>query len=177
MEPLSVRSGDSVSWTRDEATYTPAAGWTLNYRLIPASGAAIDVATTGAGSTFTVSLAAATTAAWAAGSYTLAGMASKGAERVTVFTGTLSVLPNLATAAAFDPRTAAEIELAAARTAWAQGRKSYTIGDRQVTYADPADMLVRIRYLEQQVANERYLAEIGAGREASPPGRVLYRAG
>lgn len=177
MEPSSIRAGDTVTWSRDEALYTPAAGWSLSYRLIPTAGAVTEISTTGSGTTYTATLSATTTAALAAGSYTLAGHVTKGAESQTVYQATLAVLPNLRTVAAFDPRTSAEIELAAARAAWGRGTKSYTIGDRQVTYADSAELLTRIRYLEHQVSTERYYAAIGAGQEASPPGRVRYKAG
>jgi hypothetical protein len=176
MEPTSIRAGDSITWTRDEPNYPPSAGWALAYRLIPTSGSAVDISTTGAGSTYTATLTASATAALAAGRWTLAAHASKGAERATVYSADLQVLPNLATAAAFDPRSANEIELEAARAAWSGGRKSYTVGDRQVVFHDAPEMLVRIRWLEQKVAEETYLKAVGAGQEAAPPGRVMYRS-
>lgn len=174
-EPSSIRAGDTVTWERELPDFAPSAGWALAYRLIPASGAAVDISTTGSGSTYTATLSASASAALAAGNCTLAGFVTKGAESQTVYQAALAVLPNLRTAAAFDPRTPNEIELAAAREAWARGTKSYAVGDRQVTYTDAADMLTRIRWLEQQVSTERYYAALGAGQEASPPGRVMYR--
>ncbi len=177
MEPSSIRSGDSITWTRDEAIYTPADGWTLTYRLIPTAGTATDIATTGSGSTYTATLSATATAALAVGRCRLVGYVSKSGEYHTVHDdAAFQVLENLRTKTASDPRSAAEIELAAAKAAWAQGKKSYSFADREVVFHDSADMLVRIRYLEQQVANETYLAEIGAGREAAPPGRIQYRS-
>jgi len=161
-EPSSIRAGDTVIWTRELPDFAPSAGWALAYRLIPASGAAVDISTTGS-------------AAIAAGNCTLAGHVTKGAESQTVYQAALAVLPNLRTAAAFDPRTPNEIELAAARTAFSRGVLSYSVGDRQVTYEDSGKLLTRVRYLEQQVSTERYYAAIGAGQEASPPGRVMYR--
>jgi len=174
-EPSSIRAGDTVIWTRELPDFAPSAGWALAYRLIPASGAAVDISTTGSGITYTATLSATASAAIAAGNCTLAGHVTKGAESQTVYQAALAVLPNLRTAAAFDPRTPNEIELAAARTAFSRGVLSYSVGDRQVTYEDSGKLLTRVRYLEQQVSTERYYAAIGAGQEASPPGRVMYR--
>jgi hypothetical protein len=176
MEPSSIRAGDTVSWTRDDPTYPPSAGWTLAYRLIPSAGTPADISTTGSGGTYTATLSATTTAALVAGRCRLVGYVSKAGEYVTVHDDpAFTVLPNLRTAAAADPRSAAEIELEAARTAWNRGVLSYTVGDRQVTYEDSGKLLTRVRYLEQQVSTERYYAAIGAGQEAAPPGRVQYR--
>ena len=67
-EPSALIAGDTAKWLKTLADYLPADGWVLSYTLIN-SAAKITFAATTSGSDFLVNVAAATTAAWAAGSY------------------------------------------------------------------------------------------------------------
>jgi hypothetical protein len=173
MEPTSIRAGDSTTWTRDEAVYLPADGWSLAYRLIPSAGAVTEISTTGSGVTYTATLSATATAALTAGRCRLIGYASRAGEYHTVHDDPgFQVLANLRTATSADPRSANEIELAAARAAWDNGALSYTVGDRSVTHRTAADIKIRIDYLQQQVAAERAARAIASGTAASTGGRM-----
>ena len=65
----------------------------------PASAQRLD------GDTHLVTVAAATTAGYAAGVYDIVGVVVKAAEKYVVYDGIFEVLTNPATAGAYDPRT------------------------------------------------------------------------
>lgn len=174
VEPIVIRAGDSVAWSRSLPDYPASGGWTLAYRLVGAASV-YAIITVGSGDTHNVSLTAATTATYTAGDYQLVGTATKGAERATIYVGRVSVLPDLGAVASLDPRSAAEVELAAAKAARVSGVLSYQIADRSVTYRSEADLLARIRYLEQQITRERTAQALAAGT-GMPPGRVMVRS-
>lgn len=173
-EPISIRAGDSVTWQRVLPEYPASAGWALAYRLIPETGTAVEISATGSGDTHTVALARTATASIAAGRYTLVGYATLNTERATLYSAPCQVLPDLSSASSYDGRSAAEIALAAAKTAQQRGVKSYTVGDRQTTFHDMAELIAHIRYLEQQVAAERAARALAMGIGA-PPGRIMTR--
>lgn len=109
-EPNAIRAGDSASWSRTMAQYLAGDGWALQYRLVPQSGGcAYDVAAAADGDGFQVSLPSSETALWAAGTYTLVGVMTKAAERVTVYAGPLTVAANLMDAPALDARSRARV--------------------------------------------------------------------
>ena len=68
--PSSVRAGDTVTWRRSLADYPASDGWTLSYVLL-SPAAQITIAATADGSAHLVSVAPATSAAWAAATYAL----------------------------------------------------------------------------------------------------------
>lgn len=93
-EPLSVTVGDLVTWKRTLSDY-PATTWTLTYALTK-SGTQITITGTASGTDHLVSVAKATTANWTAGTYAIQGYVTSGSERYQVFSGTITLLPNLA---------------------------------------------------------------------------------
>jgi len=156
-EPTSFRAGDSASWERTFAGYLPADGWALAYRLVPrGAGSAIDIATVAAGESFAATLAATTTAAWAAGDYTLVGVLSKGAERVTVYSRACEVLPDLMAASATDARTT-PAKIVEAIDAWMLGKAGWA-GEKQV-----ADRRIKDHPLPELLALRDYYAKLAAG--------------
>jgi hypothetical protein len=96
-EPLSVTAGDLVTWKRSLANYLPSDGWVLSYALTKSS-VRIEITSSTSGSDHLVSVAASTTASWAAGNYLAQGYVTKSAtsERYQVFQGNLKIEPNLA---------------------------------------------------------------------------------
>jgi hypothetical protein len=120
-EPLNVTAGDTWSWTRQESTYLPSAGYSLKYILQQLGNTPVEITTTGSGGTFTVSVPATTTAGIAAGSWKWTAIATKGAERYTVESGMIVVAPDPAqVTASTDTRTHAEKCLAAIRAVLAK---------------------------------------------------------
>jgi hypothetical protein len=102
-----------------------------------------------------------------------------GGRSHTVFTGAVRLLPNPRTSSApIDFRTDAEIALAAARAAfaaWTPTTRSYTIGNRSMTFATKAEIVQTINYWEIEVQRERRLAKLRAGQ--ADPRKQLVRLG
>lgn len=164
VEPEVIRAGDTVTWTRDDATYSPAAGWTLTYYFRGAGS--FDVSTTGSGTRYTATLTAANSAALTAGLYTWIARAAKGTDAVTVAEGRCTVARNVATAVAGDLQTWAEKTLAVVEAVLSgqitDGIADYRIGEREVTKI-PLDELFALRNrLRLEVAAERSGGAFGA---------------
>lgn len=179
MEPTTFRAGDSVGWTISLPAHPAADGWALAYRLLWPTGTAVDIATTGAGDDYTVALTATNTATWAAGSATLVSWVERGAEKVTLGTQAVMVLPDLTVAANHDSRTRNQKALDAARLALetylASGRmhvESYDIGGRQMKFRSADEIRDLIQFYERECARERSALAILQG---GVPGRVLTR--
>lgn len=178
-EPLYIQAGDTVAWTRAIADY-PAGAWTLKYRLINAA-AKIDITAAADGDTHSVTVAAATTATWAAGDYTWQAYVEGGSsERYTVASGRVTIKPDLAAkAAAFEARSTARKALDDTRAALATWIASngqvqeYQIAGRVMKYSSVADIQGRIQLLEREVAREEAAEKLAAGLQ--PPRRVLVR--
>jgi hypothetical protein len=177
-EPRALRAGDSAAWRRALAAYPPADGWALAYRIVYASGTAVDIATTPDAGEYAVSLAPATTAAYVAGAATLVGRVTRAGEAVTVYAAPLTILPDLATVANLDPRSSAAKALADAEAALAaylgSGAhvQSWTIGGKQMTFRSSAELIALVEFYRREVAREQVAARLAAG---GAPGRVLVR--
>lgn len=165
-EPTTIRAGDSVVWERELEDYSAADGWALKYRLLYASGTAVDITSTGVGTLHSVSLTAAATAAYVAGTATLAGYVEKGAgaslERATLESNVIDILPNLIAATTHDGRTANEIALQHARDALASYMEKgqlhvaeYDVGGRTMKFRAASEITDLIRYYVAEVAREK----------------------
>jgi hypothetical protein len=102
-EPLSLRSGDTWAWRRDDLGDWPASLWTLTYSFRNATSH-FDITASADGEGYSVAVAAAASALYAAGAYTWYAFVSDGTDRHQVGTGRLDILPNI-TAAAYDGRS------------------------------------------------------------------------
>lgn len=115
-EPSEIIAGDSVSWSRTLSAYPADAGWAVNYRAAPmnGAGAVLSIDAAGSGTLWSVNLAAASTALFAAGDYFFSGTASLGADRYTFLTTALRIRPDPTSAvvATHASRTLALIEAA-----------------------------------------------------------------
>jgi hypothetical protein len=160
-EPRTIRAGDSAAWSRSSALYLPADGWALAYRGVPASGGcAIDIAPVVNGEAFDVTLTSTQTATWAAGEYTLVGVATKTDSRVTVYAEPLTVLPNLMDATGVDGRSVARQIVAAID-------EYFRVGDVGVLERQHADRMLRFRsHAELIQIRSMYAAQV-AGEEAA----------
>lgn len=164
-EPTEIRAGDSVAWERELEDYSSDDGWSLKYRLLYASGAGVDITTTASGTLHSVSLTSAVTAAFVAGTATLAARVEKGAgatlERVTLEANVITILPDLAAATNHDGRTDNQIALEAARAALKsymdKGQlhvAEYDIAGRRMKFRTADEITSLIRYYEAEVAKE-----------------------
>jgi hypothetical protein len=110
-EPISIRAGDTIQWTREDLTADyPASSWTLTYTIIN-SAAKYTVTATADSEYFDVTIAKATSALYTPGIYTLTGRVSDATYAYTVYTGTLEILPDLTASTTYDTRSHARIML------------------------------------------------------------------
>lgn len=177
-EPAFIQAGDSFAWTRDFTEY-PAPTWVLKYRLINASGK-IDITAAASGTTHAVTVAAATSAAYAPGDYDWVAFVESGADRYTIGKGRVTVRPDLAAkTAGFDARSTAKKALDDTRAALATWIASngqvneYEIAGRRMRYASSEDIVARISLLEREVAREDAADKLAAG--IAPARRLLVR--
>lgn len=161
--PAQWRAGDSATWTDypftdSDAVRFDASAYTLKYQISGVS--ALQLTGTASGPNWAFSLTTAASAALKAGTYWWTAQVFASAVRVTVAEGQVQVLADLTVAGAnYDGRTTAEKALAqweAAASALSVGgiTKSYTIGNRQMTYHDLSMVHEMIDYWRARVNAE-----------------------
>jgi hypothetical protein len=168
-EPGRVTAGDTIAWTKTLADYPATASWVLSYTLINATSKITITATAGgpSGADHVVNVPAATSAAWAAGTYAWQGVVTKGAERFTVGTGSMAIAANWAAAATLDTRSHA-IKVLAAIEAYLESpantaAASYEIAGRKLQRHSMTELLtLRDRY-RAEAAREANAARLAAG--------------
>lgn len=171
-EPKILQAGDTLRWTVRLPEHPANEGWTLSYRLINA-GSTIDLV---AGpdpqqpELHLVSVAAATSAEYLPGTYTVTKFVSRGLDRYTLAQGEIRVLPDLAASATpMDARSEARRaldDLRAALRRWlsTQGAVSeYEIAGRRMRFASMEDIQKRIQLAESEVAREVEAERLAAG--------------
>ncbi len=166
--PAAFRSGDTVAWALTLPDYDAGGGWTLTYTFVSTTQVKTLVAV-GAGTTYTTSLAAVDSAAWAADDWAWQATIGNGTERYTVGTGRTTVLPSLVGAAAgFDSRGHAR-KVVDAIEAVIEGRASEAESDLQIN----GRAIKYIPVAELLALRDRYKLEltmgIAAGNFANTP--------
>lgn len=156
-EPSSFRAGDLLAWSKSLADYPANQGWALSYTLINAA-AKLTITATTSGADLSVSVPAATTALYAPGRYQWMARVSKGLEILTVASGTMEILPNLATATTFDFRSHARTMLEAIEAAFvgkaSSTQLSYSINGRTVQNLTPEQLIKWRSFYKAEVAKE-----------------------
>ena len=166
-EPASLRIGDTWQWTRTLADY-PAGTWTLKYRFKSASGG-FEIVASASGTVHSVTVAAATTATYTAGSYTWIGWVESGTEKFTVDTGNAELLPDYRaglSTVALDDRSHAK-KMVDAIEAWLESRDpavaEYEIAGRRMKYIPIGDLIkLRSRY-QSELSAEENAAKLARG--------------
>lgn len=132
-EPVYFIAGDTVKWQMALADYKASDGWVLSYALRGPSS--INLTTTAVGAEHLVTIPAATSAAYKAGTYAFDSYVTKGAERYTVGSGYIEIKANLATLTAFTDRLLtlqADIDAINAWMGKNYNYASYAIGGRSM---------------------------------------------
>lgn len=166
-EPSRVTAGDTVTWLKSLENYPASAGWVLVYTLINATGKQT-ITATAIGDDHLVNVSAATSAGWAAGSYSWSARVSKASEKFTVGTGSIIVAPDLAAATTLDTRSTARKTLDAVNAALeSYGSKAYLhsfeIAGRKQAFHTPGDFLSFRSRLMAEVAREENAVRLAAG--------------
>lgn len=175
-EPAQIVAGDTAKWLKTLADYPASAGWALAYTLVNASqrytfSAAVQ------GDDFLITVSAATTSGWAAGSYDFRGAVSQAGEVYTVSVGRIAVAA--AFGAAIDARSQPRRTLEAIESTL-EGRASsataeYEIAGRKLKYIPIPELLqLRDRY-RRDVAAEDAAEKVAKG--LGNPGRIYVRFG
>jgi hypothetical protein len=159
--PAAFRSGDTVAWALTLPDYDAADGWLLTYTFV--SPAQVKTLTaSGAGTTYTTTLAAADSVAWAAADFAWQATISKGGERYTVGTGRITVLPSLVGAVAgLDSRGHAR-KVVDAIEAVIEGRAGEAESDLQIN----GRAIKYIPVAELLALRDRYKLELNMGAAA-----------
>jgi hypothetical protein len=177
-EPAELRSGDTWKWTRSLADY-PASAWALKYRFkSPTSG--FEITATTSGNDYAITVTAATTAAYAAGTYTWIAWVEGGtSEKYTVDTGVMAVDADYRSGtatAALDDRSHARKTLAAIES-WIESRNpgvaEYEIAGRRMKYIPVSDLLKLRQSYKSEVAAEEAADAIANGLGTSR--RIQFR--
>lgn len=178
--PDSFRAGDSVTWTVSLPAFPASAGWAVSYRLLSPSGVAVDIDSTASGDDHVTTLTAANTSVLTEGTATLVCIATKGDERKTVGSKTVTILPDLAVIGTFDGRsrnqkTLDDLEAAlAAYAAAGQGHVAeYQVAGRVMKFRTVEEIEALIAHYRRLVVKERAVLALLNGDE--PPGRCYYR--
>jgi hypothetical protein len=167
-EPESIRAGDTWKWLRSFSDY-PATGWTLKYRFKNAS-AGFEIAAVASGTEFSIDIAAATTPAFPAGTYTWISWVEGGSsEKYTLGSGSMEVLPDFRTVTANNPldsRSHAK-KMVDAIEAWLENRdpavEMYEINGRRMKFIPIPDLIKLRNNYKLEVAAEANAEAIKRG--------------
>lgn len=173
IEPTEIRAGDTITWKKTLADY-PAPTNVLSYRLI--NGAhTVDITAAADGTDHLVTITAATSAAYTAGDYEWFSFATAGTVRTTLGRGTITILPDPATA--IDFRSHAKKVLDAIEAA-IEGRATrtdleYSIAGRSIRSMTHAELITARAFYkneyQRELSAEKVKQGLGTGR------RVLTR--
>jgi hypothetical protein len=183
-EPPKLYTGDTVEWTKSLSDY-PATAWTLSYALTwPSFSITIAASPAPNGTDFAVSISAATTATFPAGTCTWRSRVSNGAKTYTIETGRTDVIADMpANSAGLDTRSLAKRALDAIEAKLAgradSGVAEYQIEGRAMKYIPITELIVlRDRYrmdVAREVASDN--AASRAAKGLAPAGRIAVRWG
>lgn len=170
IEPLEVRAGDTWEWRREDlATDYPASTWTLTYTFANAD-AKFQISASADGDDFAVTLAAASSNK-PAGVYGWVAKVSYSGEVHTVGSGTLTVLPDLATLTVHDGRSHARKVLDAIEALLEDrasiDQKSISIAGRTLERTPITDLLALRSVYRIEARNEEAQEKLARG-EGSP---------
>lgn len=160
--------GTTVVWTKSLPDHLPADGWTLDYHF-GATASEISVAATDPGDgTHLVTISAAISAGFVAGTYSWQAIATLAAVPYLVGEGTVEAVAAIDGSTGIDLRSAARKNLAAIEAVMlgraAEKDLSHTIAGRSVSKFSHSELIEARRYWKNEVAKEDRRARIGEGR-------------
>lgn len=140
-----LQVGDTWQWTESLPEYPASAGWALSYSFYRYGQQVIQVNATASDDDFSIAVPAATTAGKIAGEWQWTAHVTKGSDRFTVGTGTVTLLPDLAAATeTTDLRTdnekILEALIATQQRRATKEQESMQIGGRSIRYMAPDEL-------------------------------------
>jgi hypothetical protein len=170
--PTTLAAGVNWEWSASFADY-PASEYALTYVLINSTNK-ITISAAADGDDFAVSVAAATTAGYAAGDYGWQAIAVSGSDKYLAASGEVTVTADLAAAATYDVRSHAEKVLEAIEAVLedkaSRDQQMVMIGGRQVISFTPMRLLELRDYYRAEAARERARKRLLRGES---PGRTV----
>lgn len=164
-EPTTLIAGDTARWIKSFPDFLATAGWVLAYTLINAAGK-ITFSAIASETDYLVNISAATTAGWAAGTYSWRANVTLAGEVYTVETGTIVVEPAFG-AATLDNRSFARIALTNVEAYLVNPNNissaQYKIADRELSRIPIGDLLRLRDRLRLEVTQEDAAANIARG--------------
>lgn len=166
-EPSEIRSGDTIKWRREDLTgdYPASDGWSLEYHLVNTSGQIDIIAAAYQTDAFLITITAADSAAFAAGTYKWTSKVINGAEKYSDRLGTIEILPDLEAAdSGLDTRSSTKVALDAHDDIIEKVKKhsSYSIAGRTYSLKD----LTELRE-DRNALNIEYQRELREERQKS----------
>jgi hypothetical protein len=182
-EPTEVVVGDTWTWKRDDlAVDYPPASYALSYvlKIEGSTASPISLTASESGNEYRVTVAAATTAGYTAGTYRWDAYMTRSSDnaRVRIGFGQLVVLPNRATSTV-DPRSHAQKVLAAIE-ALLEGRStqdvnSYSIKDRSLSKMTAEELVQWREYYRREVNREKINERVRLGKSTGRTMAVRFR--
>ncbi len=168
-EPEKLTAGVTWKWKKTISDY-PASEWALTYYLRKDGASATSFSAAADGDSYLVTVAAATTAAYASGIYDFIGWVIKGTEKYEVFNSMIEVLPNPTNTSAYDPRSHArrvmELLEAAMEGRVPNGMESFSIGGRSINKIPLSQLRELWEKYKQDVVMEEQAERLVNGRRS-----------
>lgn len=159
-----ITQGDSLSWSENETDYPASSSWVVHYVLVNA-GNRITFNSSADGDKHDFDITTATTSTWRSGEYTFQRYVTDGTDRVTLDTGTVTIIKDFAVMG--DRRTHAvkvleSIEAVLENRATVD-QESYTINGRSLSRM-PIEELLKFRDIYRaEVSREKRAERLAQG--------------
>ena len=176
-EPLSFIAGDTVKWKKSLSDYPASDGWVLKYAI--RGTAVINLTATASGADHLITIAAATSAAYTAGTYKWIASVEKASERYSVGEGYLTIEPNFATATTItDPLITLEADITAIKAFLSKNYKyaSYAIAGRSLNNYSIAELFTLRDRLQRDLNKLKDADKIARGLATSKLIRVRFNS-
>jgi hypothetical protein len=183
--PSKITAGDSISWVDDPSTDNlgnaiAPPDWVLKYDFRQ-TDVTLSLTASVVGGQWRTSISAVQSATFAAGVAFWQAYATNGSSRVTLGSGQVQFLPNLAASDSdFDGRSQVEKDLEAVQAAMRSmisggAVAEYTIGGRSLKKISMADLIMLEEKLKREVSRQRKAERIANG--LGNPDNVFVRFG
>ena len=161
--PAQIRAGATLSFKSSLADYQAGDGWSVTYSFRNTDGSLIDFTSAADGGDHLFTVPFSTTANWIAGTYFGVAVVSDGTTKAEVWSGSLTVLPNIASAEqGQDFRSQARRTLDNINTVL-EGRATSTILNSSVEGTN----LGRIPHADLLLLRDRYVSIVKAEERAA----------
>jgi hypothetical protein len=175
-EPTTFRAGDTLAFTRSVQDYSAADGWTINYFFRSSTASAVDFSSTPSNTSHAVNVPAATTAAWLPGIYTGIGVITDGTTKKTIFSGSLTILPDISQVQPGTDQRTQNRKIYDALLSLVECKAKNPLGSSTVegtifNWHTWADLLAPLALFQVKVRNEE-IADLQS--QGKPTGRTIF---